>query len=99
MSPQVRAVLEMRQHDPAGNLLPGDAYLFGDEVAGQVKSVKTAWETTVGIHAAMKRYEAARGGTKGAQTGRAGVGSVVHSADEEALKPQVHQRLRSATGA
>jgi integrase len=44
MSQRVRAALEMRQHDPAGNVLPGDAYVFGDDVGGQVKSAKTAWE-------------------------------------------------------
>jgi integrase len=172
MSQRVRAVLEMRQHDPAGNVLPGDAYVFGDEAGGQVKSVKTAWEnlrlriyghpvtrlangklapccraklaainlhlhdlrresgsrmleggmplnivqafldhanistssrylkvTRVGMHAAMKRFEEARGGTKGAQTGRPGVESVVHRAVEEAPKPQVQRQLRSPMGA
>jgi integrase len=172
MSQRVRAVLEMRQHDPAGNVLPGDTYVFGDEVGGQVKSVKTAWEnlrlriyghpvtrlangklapccraklaainlhlhdlrresgsrmleggmplnivqafldhanistssrylkvTRVGMHAAMKRYEDARGGTNRAQTGRGDVESVVHSAVEEAPKPLGYQQLRSTTGA
>lgn len=163
MSHRVRAVLEMRQHDPTGNVLPGDAHVFGDEVGGQVKSVKTAWEnlrlriyghpvtrlangklapccraklaainlhlhdlrresgsrmleggmplnivqafldhanistssrylkvTRVGMHTAMKRYEEARRGTKGAQTDQIDVELLVDPAAEEAPKPQGH---------
>jgi hypothetical protein len=45
--------------------------------------------TRVGMHAAMKRFEDARRGTKGAQTGWTGVESLVDPAVEEAPKPQV----------
>ena len=47
--------------------------------------------TRVGMHAAMKRYEEARGGTNRAQTGRAEVESVLDSAVEATPKPQSHQ--------
>lgn len=45
MSQRVRAVLEMRQRDPAGSVLPGDAYVFGNEVGERVKNYQKAWST------------------------------------------------------
>lgn len=47
MSQALRAVLEMRRHDPAGQEYPPEAYVFGDVSGGQVKSVKTAWANAV----------------------------------------------------
>jgi integrase len=46
ISQRLRALLEMRRTDPAGENYPATAYVFG--VAGaRVKSVKTAWENAV----------------------------------------------------
>jgi integrase len=39
----VRALLEMRRADPAGNDLPPEAYVFGDVLGQRVKSVQAAW--------------------------------------------------------
>jgi hypothetical protein len=55
--------------------------------------------TRVGMHAAMKRYEDARGGTNRAQTGEIGIEFPVDPAAEETSKPQRHQQSRSETGA
>jgi integrase len=45
MSQRLRAVIEMRRHDPFGREYPGTALVFGDETGARIKSVKTAWET------------------------------------------------------
>lgn len=37
------AVLQARRNDPGGNPLPGDAFVFGDEVGRRRRSIKTAW--------------------------------------------------------
>ncbi len=44
MSTVLRAVLERRRVDPAGQVLPPDAYVFGDEIGRRRRSVQTAWE-------------------------------------------------------
>ncbi len=44
MSQRLRALLEMRRTDPAGQAHGADAYVFGNEAGEQVKSVKIAWE-------------------------------------------------------
>ena len=44
ISARLMATLEMRKFDAAGELLPPDAYVFGDAVGGRVKSVRTAWK-------------------------------------------------------
>jgi len=55
----------MRQCDAAGARLPGDAYVFGDEVGRQAKSVRKEWERVrdkvglQGFHLADLRHEAA----------------------------------------
>jgi hypothetical protein len=38
--------LERRRLDPAGNEFGPDAYVFGNEIAGRVKSVRQAWDDT-----------------------------------------------------
>lgn len=43
ISTVLRAVLEARHLDPAGEELPHDAYVFGDEVGRQRRSIRTAW--------------------------------------------------------
>ncbi len=43
ISQRLAAILEMRRLDPKGKELPPTAYVFGDEVGGRIKSVKTAW--------------------------------------------------------
>ena len=58
-------MLEMRRTDPAGELFGPEAYVFGDEVGRQAKSIRTAWEnardaTGLGdFHLADIRHEAA----------------------------------------
>jgi integrase len=44
MSTVLRAVLERRRLDPAGQVLPPEAYVFGDEIGRPRRSVQTAWE-------------------------------------------------------
>jgi Phage integrase family len=61
----LRGVLEMRKCDAAGARLPADAYVFGDEVGRQAKSVRKEWERVrdkvglQGFHLADLRHEAA----------------------------------------
>jgi integrase len=47
ISSVLRVVLEARRSDPAGQLLPPEAYVFGDEVGRRRHSIKTAWRLTV----------------------------------------------------
>jgi integrase len=44
ISSRLLAILEMRRLDPTGKLFPLDAYVFGNQVGGRVKSIRTAWE-------------------------------------------------------
>lgn len=44
MSQRLRAVLEMRRHDPTGAEYGTNDYVFGDATGAQIKSVKTAWQ-------------------------------------------------------
>lgn len=48
ISSVLRRVLDARRHDPAGEPLPPDAYVFGDEVGRRRQSIKTAWRLTCG---------------------------------------------------
>jgi integrase len=53
ISTRLRAVLDMRRHDPSGEPFGPDAYVFGNEVGERVKSVQTAWEMArdkAGLH-------------------------------------------------
>ena len=45
ISKRLRAILEMRQHDAAGEPMPSDAYVFGNEIGQRIQSVKRAWGT------------------------------------------------------
>jgi len=47
VSSVLQAILERRQVDPAGERLPPDAYVFGDELGRQRASMKTAWTSTL----------------------------------------------------
>jgi integrase len=47
VSTVLRAILERRKTDPAGETLPPDAYVFGDEVGRRRVSIKTAWKLTL----------------------------------------------------
>lgn len=47
ISTRLRGILEMRRFDPAGEPLPGDAYVFGNEIGQQVESSKRAWSRAV----------------------------------------------------
>jgi integrase len=40
-------VLEMRRTDPRGEEHPPEAYVFGNDVGEQVKSIRTAWENAL----------------------------------------------------
>jgi integrase len=44
ISSRLKAILEMRRVDPAGQLFRPDAYVFGDVTGARVKSVRRAWE-------------------------------------------------------
>ena len=65
ISHRLRAILEMRRHDPAGQELPPEAYVFGNEIGQRVRSVKTAWRLAcnragiTGLHFHDLRREAA----------------------------------------
>lgn len=43
ISTVLRRLLEGRRLDPAGEMLPPDAYVFGDEIGRRRGSIKTAW--------------------------------------------------------
>lgn len=47
VSTRLRAVLEMRRFDPAGEPLRAQAYVFGNAIGQQVSDVSRAWETAV----------------------------------------------------
>ena len=47
ISTRLRAVLELRRFDPAGDPMPMDAYVFGNEIGQRVDNVKRAWATAV----------------------------------------------------
>lgn len=44
MTARLRAILEMRQHDPAGELFGPQAYVFGNSVGEQVRSIRKGWD-------------------------------------------------------
>ncbi|HXG57079.1 MAG TPA: site-specific integrase [Vicinamibacterales bacterium] len=46
ISTELRKVLDARRSDPAGEFIPADGYVFGDEIGRQRHSVKTAWRLT-----------------------------------------------------
>ena len=46
ISTRLKAILEMRRKDPAGEDLPPDAYVFGNELGQRTNSIKTAWKLT-----------------------------------------------------
>jgi integrase len=64
ISSELQKVLAARRHDPAGDPLLPDAYVFGDEVGRRRHSIKTAWKltckraTVVGLHFHDLRREA-----------------------------------------
>ncbi len=65
ISARLRAVLEMRRTDPTGEEHGPDAYVFGDELGREVKTVRDEWEKAreaAGLgdfHLADLRHEAA----------------------------------------
>ena len=65
ISARLRGVLEMRQTDPLGRTHGPEAYVFGDEIGRQVKTVRDAWEKAreaaglADFHLADLRHEAA----------------------------------------
>jgi len=53
VSSRLKAILDMRRKDPAGNDLPGDGYVFGNAIGQRTHSIKTAWRLAcrrAGIH-------------------------------------------------
>jgi integrase len=46
ISSELRKVLERRRLDPAGEPVPFDGYVFGDEIGRRRGSIKTAWTLT-----------------------------------------------------
>ena len=65
ISQRLHAILEMRRHDPDGEVHGPDAYVFGNALGERVKSIKTAWRLTcaraqiTGLHFHDLRREAA----------------------------------------
>jgi integrase len=47
MSSVLRAVIERRRTDPAGETIPPEGYVFGDEIGRRRASIKTAWRLTL----------------------------------------------------
>jgi integrase len=47
LSSVLQAVLQRRRVDPAGDPLPPDAYVFGDEIGRPRLDIKTAWRLTL----------------------------------------------------
>jgi integrase len=64
MTPNLRALLEMRRHDPTGAEHHPDAYVFGNELGERIGRVRRAWEGAcrragiVGLHFHDLRREA-----------------------------------------
>jgi integrase len=64
ISPRLRGVLQMIEHDPAGNPHKPTAFVFGDKIGGQVKDPKKAWAKCcklagiTGLHFHDLRHEA-----------------------------------------
>jgi integrase len=64
MTPNLRALLEIRRHDPTGAEHRAEAYVFGNELGERVGRVKRAWGTAcrragiVGLHCHDLRREA-----------------------------------------
>ena len=46
VSTALRAVLDARRNDPAGEPIPSDGYVLGDEIGRRRGSIKTAWRLT-----------------------------------------------------
>jgi integrase len=44
ISTRLKAILEMRRTDPSGMEFGPDAYVFGNEIGEQVKSIRASWE-------------------------------------------------------
>jgi integrase len=44
ISQRLKSLLEMRRHDPDGQLWEPDAFVFGNEVGEGIRSVDTAWK-------------------------------------------------------
>lgn len=47
ISSRLRAILEMRRFDPAGELLPLETFVFGNAIGQRQKDIKRAWEAAV----------------------------------------------------
>ena len=47
ISTRLKGILEMRRFDPAGTLLPSDAFVFGTEIGTRLTNIKRAWNTAV----------------------------------------------------
>lgn len=47
ISSVLRQLLDTRRHDPAGDLLPPEAYVFGDEIGRRRGDIDRAWEVAV----------------------------------------------------
>jgi integrase len=48
MSQRLRALLDMRRHDPSGRVWGPDAFVFGDAAGECIQSVDTAWTAPCG---------------------------------------------------
>jgi integrase len=63
VGPRLLAELSMRRHAPDGKEQPDTAFIFGNEVGEQIKSIKTAWRATcrrVGINNGLHFHDLRR---------------------------------------
>lgn len=59
ISSRLKAILEMRRIDPAGQPMPADAYVFGTEIGTRVAGFKRAWDTArLKAHGHTPTYDA-----------------------------------------
>ncbi len=57
VSSRLKAILEMRRYDPAGEEQKAQAYVFGNEIGQRVKNFKRAWERALLVaHGYTPRY-------------------------------------------
>lgn len=47
ISTRLKAILEMRRFDPAGQAMPAEAFVFGNEIGQKIDGMKRAWATAI----------------------------------------------------
>jgi integrase len=82
---RLKAVLEMRRFDPAGQPMPADRYVFGNEIGQRIQSIKRAWHTAVlKAHGHKPTYTATANLTKDSQAALEAIDLHFHDLRREA---------------